>query len=153
MGLFDDALKNAIPDGNMAKPLMIAAGALLLGKIFAGRAAAPAPAPMPSGAPTGGGDGGLLGGLGGLLGRLQQSGHGDVAGSWVAQGPNQPIQPQQLNNALGQQTVSELAQQAGISEQDLLARLSQVLPGLVDHLTPQGRLPTQAEIWGQPGRS
>lgn len=151
MGLFDDALNGALPGGNLAKPLMIVAGALLLGKMFGGSGAPAQPAtPVPPGADPA--QGGLLGGLGGLLGRLTQSGHGDVANSWVAPGPNQPIEPQQLNSALGQQTVSDLAKQAGISEQELLSHLSQMLPGLVDKLTPQGRLPTQSEIWNT-GRS
>ena len=152
MGLFDDVLKDAIPGGNLAKPLMIVAGALLLGKMFGGSSAAPAqPAPQaPPGADPA--QGGLLAGLGGLLGRLAQSGHADTANSWVAPGPNQPIEPQQLNSALGQQTVSDLAKQAGISEQELLSHLAQILPGLVDKLTPQGRLPTQSEIWNT-GRS
>ena len=117
-------------------------------------AAAPAPQAAPQ-APGGGfGDaaGGLVGGLGGLLDRLTSAGHGQVAQSWVGTGPNTPIQPSQLGGALGQTTVSELARQAGMSEQDLLAQLSQVLPGVVDKLTPQGQVPPHAEVssvWGR----
>ena len=96
-------------------------------------------------------EGGLLGGLGGLLSRLQQAGQGDVANSWVGPGENVPIPPTQLGSALGQQTVSDLARQAGVSEQELLAQLSKVLPNLVNNLTPNGRLPTQSEVsvWNQ----
>lgn len=154
MGLFDDALKNAVPDGNLTKPLIIAAGALILGKMLSGRSAPeeaqPAPQPVPQAAPPSaapaGDDGGLLGGLGGLLGKLQQGGLADAANSWVGTGQNQPVQPGQLGQALGQSTISDLAKQAGISEQDLLNGLSQVLPGLIDKLTPNGRVPTHSEL-------
>ena len=146
MGIFDDALKNSVPGGNITKPLIIAAGALILGKMLSGRGAQPEEAqPQQSGSsPADEADeqeGGLLGGLGGLLEKLNQTGHGDTANSWVGKGQNAPIQPGQLGNALGQQTISDLARKAGINEQDLLNQLSQVLPGLVDKLTPNGRLP------------
>jgi uncharacterized protein YidB (DUF937 family) len=148
MGFFDDALKNAVPGGDLTRPLIIAAGTLLLGKMLGGGRE---PEPQSAGAPqpsAGSEEGGLLEGLGGLLRKLQQAGQGDVANSWVGRGENAPIQPTQLGPALGQQTVSDLARQAGISEQDLLAQLSKALPGLVDKLTPNGRLPTQDEIIG-----
>jgi uncharacterized protein YidB (DUF937 family) len=91
-------------------------------------------------------DGGLVGGLGGLLDKLQGAGHGEIAKSWVGPGQNQPIEPGQLRSALGQTTVSDAAQQAGISEQDLLTQLSQYLPQFVDKLTPNGRIPNLQEI-------
>ena len=78
--------------------------------------------------------------------RLTSAGHGDVATSWVGPGPNQPIQPGQFGSALGQTTVSELARQAGMGEQELMAQLSRVLPGVVDKLTPDGRVPDPSEI-------
>jgi len=62
---------------------------------------------------------------------------------------NAPIQPAQIGSALGQQTISDLARQSGMSEQQLLAQLAMVLPGLVDKLSPNGRLPTQAELAAQ----
>lgn len=139
MGLFDDA----IPGGNISKPLLIALGTLLVGKMMSGSSAPSPQAQPPMGAGAGGG---LLGGLGGLLDRFTQSGHGDIANSWVSAGPNQPIQPTQLNNTLGQTTVSDLARQAGMSEQQLLAELSRVLPGVVDRLTPNGKVPPPSEV-------
>ncbi len=154
MGLFDDA----VPGGSIAKPLMIALGALVVGKMMSGGStpapqAAPAPQPAPGGGFFGGmAGGGLAGGLGGLLSQLTNAGHGEVANSWVGPGQNAPIQPTQLGSALGQTTVSELAQHAGVSEQELLSQLSRVLPGVVDKLTPDGRIPTQAELlarWNQ----
>jgi len=84
--------------------------------------------------------------LGGLLGTLEQSGLGDVAKSWVGNGQNQPISPGSLGSALGPSIVKTLAEKTGMSEQEVTAQLSQVLPGFVDKLTPQGRLPTQDEL-------
>jgi len=153
MGLFDDV----VPGGNISKPLLIALGTLLVGKMLGG-GSAPASQPQPqpqSGAGSSGGllgglagalGGGSAGGLGGLLERFTQSGHGDIANSWVGTGANQPIQPAQLNSALGQTTISDLARQTGMSEQQLLAELSRVLPGVVDRLTPNGRVPPPSEV-------
>ena len=90
--------------------------------------------------------GGLLGGLGGLLEKLQQSGHGEVTKSWIGSGQNQPISPGSLGSALGPSIIKALSEKTGLSEQELTAQLSQLLPGLVDKLTPQGRLPTHGEL-------
>ncbi len=87
----------------------------------------------------------LSGGLGDLLKQLEQNGHGDVASSWVGTGPNKQISPADLEKALGSEQVNTLAQHAGLSKGDLLAGLSDQLPELVDQLTPQGRMPTEAE--------
>ncbi|ESY84118.1 YidB family protein [Mesorhizobium australicum] len=148
MGLFD----NAVPGGNITKPLMIALGALLVGKMLSGRSAeqpdqaqAPAPAdPTPVG--TGSGDGGLLGGLGGLLDKLKNAGHGNVADSWVGTGQNQSINANELGNAIGPQVIREIAQRTGLDEQELLKQLSAALPGIVDKLTPNGQVPQQHQV-------
>jgi uncharacterized protein YidB (DUF937 family) len=144
MGFFDDA----VPGGDIAKPLMLAVGALVVGKMLSGGgSASPAPAApaappqLPQAQQASG-----FGGLGGLLERLTQSGHGETAGSWVGTGPNAPIAPQALGTALGQTTVSDLARASGMSEQDLLAQLSRVLPGVVDRLTPDGHVPSNAQV-------
>lgn len=149
MGLFDDAVKDAVPGGNLAKPIMIALGALLLKKMLTRDPApepAPAPQPIPTGLPPLGGDGGLMGGLGDLLSKFQKAGHSQTVDSWVGTGPNQPIQPGQIGSTLGQTTISDLARQAGVSEQELLNGLAQALPGVIDKLTPRGRLPTLEEL-------
>lgn len=100
----------------------------------------------------GGGLGGLLGGLvsgGGLnsiLDQLRNSGHGDAANSWVGTGQNQPIAPHQLGQALGPDTINELSQQTGMSQDDVLRELSEQLPAAVDQFTPDGRVPTPEDV-------
>ncbi|MCB1542521.1 MAG: DUF937 domain-containing protein, partial [Rhodoblastus sp.] len=124
----------------------IAIGALLLKNMLTRKAEPePAPAPTPSLPPLGG-DGGLLGGLGDLVSKFQKAGHGGAIDSWIGSGQNQSIQPGQLGSTLGQTTISDLARQAGVSEQDLLNGLAQALPGVIDRLTPRGRLPTADEL-------
>jgi uncharacterized protein YidB (DUF937 family) len=150
MGFLDDVLGSAVPGGKTSKPLMLALLALLAsGVLFrsGGREVPPVtadPARTPAG--EGGGSGGLLEGLGSLLDRFRQTGEGQVADSWVGSGPNQPVSPGQLGNALGPNIIKTLAERAGMSEQELIRQLSQALPGVVDKLTPNGRLPTAAEL-------
>jgi uncharacterized protein YidB (DUF937 family) len=88
----------------------------------------------------------LSGGLGGLLNQLQQSGHGETANSWVSPGPNKQIAPGDLANALGADQINTLTSQTGLSRDELLAGLSQHLPEIVNHLTPDGRVPTESEL-------
>lgn len=108
-----------------------------------------------------GGQSGGLGGLGGLLGRLggvgaggllsrglgelmerfQQTGHRETADSWVGSGPNRQIEPGQLQQAIGEDTLAELSRQTGLPREELVARLSRELPDAVDRYTPEGRLP------------
>jgi uncharacterized protein YidB (DUF937 family) len=134
--------------------------------------AAPAPAPSPGGGATSGGGpggglgdilrgnlGGLLaggaagsvisGGLGDLLKQLQQGGHGDTANSWVGPGQNKPIAPGDLAKALGADQINGLMSQTGLSRDELLSGLSQQLPEAINHLTPNGRLPTDDEVSGR----
>ena len=89
--------------------------------------------------------GGILsGGLGELVDRFKQSGQGDTAESWVGTGPNKPVTPTQLEQAIGPGILDSLSKQTGLSRNELLARLSRELPDAVDKYTPQGRLPTEA---------
>jgi uncharacterized protein YidB (DUF937 family) len=120
----------------------------------------PAPSPTPSSSPGGGGLGSLLGGLlaggaagsvisgglGDLLKQLQQSGHGETASSWVGSGPNKPISPNDLANALGADQINNLMSQSGLSREELLNGLARHLPDVVDHLTPDGRPPSDGEV-------
>ena len=89
----------------------------------------------------GAGVGGLLnGGIGELLERFNQNGQGDTAKSWVDKGPNKEVSPPQLKQAIGPDVLAELERQTGLSQDELLARLSRELPTAVDKYTPDGRL-------------
>ena len=85
-------------------------------------------------------DGGQ-GGLGGLIAKFQKAGLGDVVGSWVGGGHNQPVSGKQLTDVLGEDTMAGLAEKLGVSQDDAATRLSGILPGLIDKLTPQGQAP------------
>jgi uncharacterized protein YidB (DUF937 family) len=88
----------------------------------------------------------LSGGLGDLMKQLQQNGLGDQADSWVSNGPNKQVSPGDLANALGADQIDQLTSQSGLSRDDLLQGLSQYLPDVVNHLTPDGRLPSDSEM-------
>ena len=142
MGSLNEVLNKAVPQGNSSKPLKIALGALLASGALFKNASADAKTSTPL-APSGHEEPGeLAGGLGGLLNQFQQSGHGNIMKSWIGTGPNQPISPGQMGVALG----PKITQKTGMSEQELTAQLSQILPGVVDKLTPNGRLPSQSEL-------
>jgi uncharacterized protein YidB (DUF937 family) len=87
----------------------------------------------------------LSGGLSDLIERFKQNGHGPAADSWVKKGPNQPVNPDQLQQAIGPDVLNTLSQQTGLSREELLSRLSRELPDAVDKLTPDGRLPNEDE--------
>jgi uncharacterized protein YidB (DUF937 family) len=88
------------------------------------------------------GAGGLLsGGLGQLLENFQQNGQGETAQSWVNKGPNKEIAPPELKQAIGPDVLAALEKQTGLSQEELLSRLSRELPSAVDKYTPDGRLP------------
>ena len=92
-----------------------------------------------------------MGGIDGLVNKLQQSGLGDIAASWVGTGENKSINPDQLTNVLGKDQIAALAQQAGIPESQGASVLSQVLPAMVDKLTPDGKVPESSSFptWGK----
>jgi len=95
-----------------------------------------------TGAIGGAGAGGLLNsGLGELLDRFKQNGQGEAAESWINDGPNKEVSPPQLKQAIGQDVLAALEQQTGLSQEEILARLSRELPAAVDKYTPGGRLP------------
>lgn len=92
------------------------------------------------------GAGTLTGGLNDILERFNTAGHGDVAQSWVQDGPNKEPSTGALEGALGEDAIGALTKQTGLSRDELLARLKSVLPQAVDHLTPDGRVPSEAEV-------
>jgi uncharacterized protein YidB (DUF937 family) len=117
----------------------------------------------PGQAPAGTPGGGLPGSLGGMLaGRslgdllsnglrdlvdsFKQAGQGEAADSWVGNGPNKQIGPSDLEKAIGPEVLDALSEQTGLSRQEILARLSKNVPEAVDKYTPQGRIPSAAEL-------
>ncbi|MET0879630.1 MAG: YidB family protein [Tardiphaga sp.] len=127
----------------------------MLGSIFGGQSSQHGQAGGAQGGGLGGLLGGLLaggaagsvlsGGLGDLLKQFQQSGHGEVANSWVSPGPNRQIAPNDLADALGADQIDQLTSRTGLSREQLLQDLSQELPDAVDDFTPEGRVPTEDE--------
>ena len=137
-------------------------GALEQGLANAMHAQAPpgtpaAPGTAAIGTPAPGGLGSILTSLGGsaalgaLVDQFTRNGHGDLISSWIQSGPNPGINPGQLAQALGPETVQALSQRTGIDVNSLLAQLSHELPAAVDQMTPDGRLPTDHEIHASVG--
>jgi uncharacterized protein YidB (DUF937 family) len=84
------------------------------------------------------------GGLSGLVSQLTRGGLAEQAQSWVGTGANMPVSGAQITQALGDNHVTQIAQQMGVDTNQAGSLLAQVLPHLVDHLTPEGRVPSDA---------
>ena len=143
MGLLDDVIGAALGSQPSAKsgsgsllssPIAMALMALLASKM----------------APGAGAQQSAGGGLGALQAQLRQGGLEQAVNSWICTGANKAVSPSQLHQALGQDTVEDLAEQTGLPHDDLLAQLSKILPGVVDKLTPNGQLPSQSELLAGP---
>jgi len=133
MGLLDDVIGAALgskPGSGASSPIAMALMALLASRMAPGSA----------------GQRGTFGGLGGLLEQFRQNGFEQAMNSWIGTGQNQAISPSQLHQALGRDTVDDLAQQTGLPHDDLLSQLSRILPGVVDKMTPNGQLPSDADL-------
>ena len=81
------------------------------------------------------------GGLPGIISKLQHGGMTEQVGSWVGTGQNMPVSGNQLQEILGSGSIGQIAQQLGMSHGDASSGLAQVLPELVNHLTPNGQVP------------
>ena len=137
MGLLDSVIGNMMGGSSGQSPM---AGVLMnmLGGGSQQQGAAP-------GQPGMAGGGTMGGGLGGILQSFEQAGLGHIAQSWVGNGPNQPVSPDQLQSVLGQGQVQNMASQAGMQPQDFLSQLSQHLPNAVHGMTPDGQVPDQSD--------
>ena len=93
-----------------------------------------------------GGGGGMAGGIGGLRSQFQQAGLGNIAQSWIGNGANQSVSPQQLQNVFGESQVQDMANQAGMQKGDFLSQLSQHLPHAVDQMTPNGQVSDEGSM-------
>jgi uncharacterized protein YidB (DUF937 family) len=154
--IFGSDTGQAVPGGNLAKPLVIALLALLASRYFSGGGQKDAQAPSPDatrfpdlsapGSRQEASPGSILDGLGGLVEQFQNKGLGDVIDSWVNRGTNKSIAPDQVSVALGRDVIDDLSLRTGLSRDEVVTELARMLPNAVDKLTPEGRLPTQQEI-------
>ena len=83
----------------------------------------------------------LTDGIRNLVDRFRSIGHGEAADSWVAHGPNREVAPQQVESAIGADTLDALTKQTGLSREEIITRLTRELPSAVDKYTPEGRIP------------
>lgn len=155
MGLLDSVLGGLTGSNSgsssgtspLVKALLVLLAAKAVSSHF-GKSDAPAPAapaPDTSGRITSG----ILAGmpsLDTLLGHFRGTPHDDKVQSWIGTGPNKPIAPDELEHALGPDTLAKLQQESGLPRDQLLAQLAATLPQVVDKLTPNGRAPTADEI-------
>ena len=88
------------------------------------------------------------GGLGGLIGSFQKKGLGDMMSSWISTGPNPPISPAQVTDVLGSDTVGQFASRAGVPTAEAGSLLAGLLPTVIDHLTPDGKVPKTNSLEG-----
>jgi uncharacterized protein YidB (DUF937 family) len=81
------------------------------------------------------------GGLSGIVQAFQQTGLGEIISSWIGTGGNLPVSADQLLHGLGEDKIREIAEKAGVSPQDAVSQLTALLPGIIDKLTPDGKIP------------
>lgn len=121
----------------------------MLGSVLGGQSGAQAApggdalAQVLGGLLAGGDSGSRGGGLGGLVEQFQRAGLGEVIGSWIGTGRNLPVSAEQIGQALGSDTVAQIAQRLGVDPSQAAGQLSHILPEVIDRLTPNGQLPAQ----------
>jgi uncharacterized protein YidB (DUF937 family) len=81
------------------------------------------------------------GGLPGLVSAFQQQGLGGVVNSWVGTGANEAVAPQQVQSVLGDSQIQDIAAKLGVSTPEASGTIAQLLPSIIDHLTPNGQMP------------
>ncbi len=89
------------------------------------------------------------GGLQGLVQNFTQKGLGNIVSSWVSTGPNLPVSADQVQSALGNDAIGSIAQKSGLAPEATSSILAQVLPGIVDKLTPEGKIPEMGNLLEQ----
>jgi len=86
------------------------------------------------------------GGLAGFIEAFKNKGLGDIISSWIGIGENKPISPDQIKQALGGDKIQQLAEKLGISKDLTSQHLSELLPTIIDKLTPNGKLPEDGKL-------
>jgi uncharacterized protein YidB (DUF937 family) len=94
------------------------------------------------------GSGSQTGGLATLVQGFQQSGLGDIISSWISTGENLPISPAQIQSGLGSGPLQQFASSVGLSPEGASSKLAEILPAIIDRLTPDGQLP-QSDLLGK----
>lgn len=89
------------------------------------------------------------GGVQGLVQAFEQQGMGSAIQSWIGNGQNQQVSPEQVTQTLGQDQVQQVADQAGISHQEASSGIAALLPQIIDKLTPNGQVPQQNDLMGE----
>jgi len=84
--------------------------------------------------------------LSGLIQKFAGSGLEDLVNSWISTGQNKSITPQQVQQGLGDDTINQLSQRTGMGHEEVKSQLTQVLPQVIDRLTPNGQVPPQNDI-------
>ncbi len=84
---------------------------------------------------------GKMGGMGGLISTFQKNGMGDVISSWISQGPNKDVTPDDLEKGFGRDNIFEIAKEADMPKETVTTKLSEILPNLVDKMSPNGEVP------------
>src|SRR5262245_28346327 len=151
MGLLDEVIGAALGARGQPAPAQTAQGRAApdqFSQIAAALTALLAPRPTSAGAGQAGAAPAQAapGGLDVLVNQFRQSGLEDVINSWIGTGQNQAISPNELRDALGQKTVNDLSRRSGAPQDDLLSQLSKYLPVVIDRLTPNGQMPSQADL-------
>ena len=149
MGLLDSLLKNMQQGGqsgqgggDISKSLMDALNSILTDSGHGSQGSqSPQYASQGAGRQQAPQEDEYVGGIAAIVEKLQKAGCGDAVKSWIGTGENAPIGPEPIKKALGSGAVKDLANQSGLPENELLTQLSKMLPGLIDRLTPNGRLP------------
>jgi uncharacterized protein YidB (DUF937 family) len=85
------------------------------------------------------------GGIGAVLERFQQKGYSQQAASWVSTGENQSLPPEAIGEVIGTDELSRLSQQLGASNEEVAGTMAQILPEVVNHMTPQGNVPNDSD--------
>lgn len=85
------------------------------------------------------------GGIEGIKAKFDQEGFGNIVKSWISTGANQPITAEQLQKVFGNETLKNLAQKAGIPQEQIGQKLAEYLPKIIDKLTPGGTIPSKLD--------